>query len=430
MNMKKILVLIAALTVSLSILLSLNTPGIGAAGQQEEPLPEVPLPLPEDPQPTVTIFADPTSGNAPLKVNFRVEVINPYGDNVDVTYQWYFGDGSASNKKDPIHTFTKTNIYDVTCRVTFWKTPKVNVDRNVQINLEKQEFGYTGDFQYFTVPAGVERIRFKIWGAGGGKGGYSLNFAGGAGGYTSGEIVVNPGAQYVVVVGQGGLGEGIERYTNGGDVTFGGGGYGTKGDAPGASGGGLSGIFSGSTPIPFNGTVTEREEAIKQRAIAIAGGGGGSCAYASGGGGGGGLEGLSTGGGNGGTQTPSGTGTEFGDDGSALKGGNGDSRGSRTEILLNPEPNANSGYDGGGGGGGYYGGEGGFDDARPGGGGSGFISTIVINGQTIAGESGPSEPKAAMPPFTADIDYKQGIGVGGYDTAGVNGGNGLVIIYW
>jgi hypothetical protein len=410
MNMKKILLFITALMVSLSGHLLLSTPVLGAAGQV-------------DPQPTVTISADPTFGYAPLNVSFIVDVINPYGDSVKVTYQWHFGDGTATTKKDPAHTFTKRNMYNVTCRVTFWRTPKVKVDRSIQIEVfeEQQSFEYTGNFQYFTVPARVKRIKFKIWGAGGGKGVYSNYNAGGAGGYTSGEMAVNPGDQYVIVVGQGGIGEGIARYGSGGDVTFGGGGYGTTGDAPGASGGGLSGIFSGTTPISF-------DAAGQARAIAIAGGGGGSCAYSSGGGGGGGLAGLSTNGGKGGTQTSGGTET-FGADGSALKGGNGDSRGSRTEVLLNPGPGLNGGYDGGGGGGGYFGGEGGFNDAQPGGGGSGFINTIVINGQTIAGESGPQQ-RAAIPPNNSDIDYRQGIGVGGYNTGNANGGNGLVIIYW
>jgi len=56
-------------------------------------------------------------------------------------------------------------------------------------------------------------IEVQLWGAGGGGGWYSptsgattVNFGGGAGGYTTCSISVTPGTQLTVLVGQGGSG--------------------------------------------------------------------------------------------------------------------------------------------------------------------------------------------------------------------------------
>jgi hypothetical protein len=284
---------------------------------------------------------------------------------------------------------------------------------NTSYSQMTQTFTYTGTDQSWTAPAGVTSISFVIWGAGGGMGGYSTSFSGGSGGFASGTLAVTPGTAYKIVVGQGGIGVGVGNSTNGGAATYGGGGFGTKGDASGASGGGLSGIFSGAAAMTFDASG-------QSRAMVIAGGGGGSCAYSGGGGAGGGTSGGGTTGGPGGTQSAGGTSTN-GASGSALKGGNGDSHGS-----------INSGFDdGGGGGGGYWGGGGGFSDATPGGGGSGFLGASVSGGTLTAGSNG-APSNAVSPPETSNSNYISGAGVGAYgntsNTSGSNGGNGLVVI--
>nr|MBP7652063.1 fibronectin type III domain-containing protein [Candidatus Dependentiae bacterium] len=283
---------------------------------------------------------------------------------------------------------------------------------------EKQEFTYTGSDQTWTAPANVRQVYVQAWGAGGGKSGYSTSYAGGSGGYSSGTVPVSPGQTYTIVVGQGGIGLGVgSGGTAGGSATYGGGGYGTMGDASGASGGGLSGFFMGNSGMTFDASG-------QARAFIIAGGGGGSTGYAGGAGAGGGTTGgagAATGG-NGGTQSAGGTGTA-GADGSALCGGNGSSTGFQ----------ASGSSDGGGGGGGYWGGEGGYDDAKPGGGGSGYLHGTIIGGQTTQGTQGPTSSEAT-PPNTGNSDYLSTAGVGAYGqvstASGANGGHGLVVLSW
>ena len=117
----------------------------------------------------------------------------------------------------------------------------------------------------FTIPADASWIQVKSWGAGGAAGSSGRGY-GGPGGYTEGifYLPVSPlsaGSTIKVVVGNSNsscTGEGF----CGGYITYssGGGGRGSY------SGGGLSGVFTGST------TVTATDQA---RAVVIAGGGGG-----------------------------------------------------------------------------------------------------------------------------------------------------------
>lgn len=56
----------------------------------------------------VTAQADPTEGDAPLDVSFSVTVsggLTPY------TYQWMFGDGSASTSQSVVHRYTAPGTY-------------------------------------------------------------------------------------------------------------------------------------------------------------------------------------------------------------------------------------------------------------------------------------------------------------------------------
>jgi len=273
---------------------------------------------------------------------------------------------------------------------TMDEVPQVNTNQRNRI----QSFTFTGSHQYFTVPDGIEQIKIKVWGAGGaGRTGSYDNGSGGSGGYAEAYLIVEPGAQLVVVVGSGGA----FGADDGGVGGWPDGGYGTKGDASGGGGGGLTGVFLGTV---------SRENAL---IIAGSGGGGG---YQSGGAGGG-YEGNPGGGQGGrpGTQTTGGTGTAGGD-GAALQGGNGSGErlGGRS--------------DGSGGGAGYFGGEGGFDDARGGGGGSGFIRPNgSMSSSLIPGSDGSAYD--ALPPRTDDPHYVEGCGVGKRGNS--NGGNGLVI---
>ncbi len=229
-------------------------------------------------------------------------------------------------------------------------------------------FHYTGGVQTWTVPVGVTRASFDVYGAeGGGSPLYGILpiIKGGKGGFASAKIKVTPGEViHIFVGGKGGDGGELTResppeQSRGG---FNGGGN-ARGNAIGGAGGGGGG---GASDVRVGGTH------VSNRVI-VAGGGGGSseklyvpCGFSHGGGGGGltGADGVAAvddcTGGTGGTQTGSGAQPGYPAGGGSLGfGGKG----------LGPLVAKSAG--GGGGGGGYYGGGGGFLGGG-GGGGSGF----------------------------------------------------------
>ena len=283
-------------------------------------------------------------------------------------------------------------------------------------------FSYTGGNQTFTAPSDIDATKgvlVEAWGAGGGGTfAYYGDPSGGAGGYSKAKInTVTAGDVFTVIVGQGGL---VRDTTN----KFGGGGAaGTASGANlGSSGGGYSGIFSGS------GTATP---------ILISGGGGGGspgtdATGTPGGGGGanqsGGQSGTATAGGRGGTTSAGGA------------GGTSNNCTTAGSSLLGGTGCAISGSEGGGGGGGgYFGGGGGAYQTSTsginggGGGGSGFLNTTLAT--SIAAVKGPDGVfgNFAFPDRTS-LNYALNAGRGGMpntNTAADNtGGNGLITIQW
>lgn len=260
-----------------------------------------------------------------------------------------------------------------------------------------------------TIPAGVEWIFIKLWGAGGGAGVpgcWDHGADGGGGGHTRGLFRVVPGEQLIIVVGRGGT------TTNGTTRPYGGGGT-NQGelrgfnDNFGGHGGGFCGLFK------FNTSLSQA------RALAIAGGGGGggSSRIVAGnvGGAGGGIsgqrgaspfDGKFTAGGSGGTQTQGGragffTGAGSGSDGAALQGGA-------------SAATSNSGA----GGGGYFGGGGGaYHENKTmggGGGGSGFVSSSGLLAGTYTGHF-------RVPAFSWDPDLLSDLA--GVEALGFGGQN-------
>ena len=128
--------------------------------------------------------------------------------------------------------------------------------------LSKETFNFSGADQTFTVPACVSKIKIKIWGAGGGGSFYNGQNAGaGAGGYVEGELAVNEGELFSIMVGEGGACDGTVD-----GVSYG---FGGKYSSLnyGGFGGGLSGFFTGTAPVI---------QTDLSRGLLIAGGGGGS----------------------------------------------------------------------------------------------------------------------------------------------------------
>ena len=67
--------------------------------------------------PVAAIVANPTSGQAPLTVQFSgTSSIDPDGDTL--TYTWNFGDGSMGSGATPSHTYTAPGQYTATLTVT------------------------------------------------------------------------------------------------------------------------------------------------------------------------------------------------------------------------------------------------------------------------------------------------------------------------
>jgi len=208
------------------------------------------------------------------------------------------------------------------------------------INILSGDFtDFASDITYTLTPKSTFVARFTLNGAKGGSA------AGGNGGNVVGEVVLESGKTYQLVVGKAG--------SLAGTTGAGGGG---RGFTNGGSGGGFTGLFLTSV--------------TQSNAILIAGGGGGGSTNRSGGAGGG-LNGSNGDGGGGGTQTAGGAAYAAGENGSALKGGDG-------------QDTTNGG---GAGGGGYFGGGAARGDSNftpgpyGGGGGSGYIHPqLVSNG--------------------------------------------------
>lgn len=190
----------------------------------------------------------------------------------------------------------------------------------------------------------------QMWGGGGGGYHSSGNVSAGGGGYTQGLVQFKSDVSYTIMVGQAGR--------HGNQVVHGGGGRGHEG---GGTGGGLSGLFMGSTHYGktawSHGTTPP---VTRAQALLIAGGGGGkghhSQSHHGGGGGGGGWTGGH------GHNVGAGTQTGGGHAGYNNAGGGGELQGGHS---------GSGSWNGGGGGGWYGGGGGGHTSSHYNGGGGG-----------------------------------------------------------
>lgn len=233
-----------------------------------------------------------------------------------------------------------------------------------------------GSFGEWTItPQGQITVNCKLWGAAGAGGGgaYQTSIAthianrtapsspGGAGGHSSGSVVLEAGTSYIIRVGQGGVrtttASAAASHLAGGTSSIGG-----------TQGGGYSGIFAGAVS--------------QANALLVAGGGGGGAESGGGfgvAGAGGGLSGER--GANGYFDPRQGGGA-----GTQAAGGAAGYNGATAGAGLAGGVGANTGTAwSGGGGGGFFGGGGG--NVGGGGGGSGFVSASpsISNGFTAAG---------------------------------------------
>lgn len=82
--------------------------------------------------PIVSTSASPTSGPAPLTVNFSsAGSFDPEG--VAVSYSWTFGDGAVSTAANPVHTYSSSGVY--TARLTVSDGVNSTSSSNIMINV-------------------------------------------------------------------------------------------------------------------------------------------------------------------------------------------------------------------------------------------------------------------------------------------------------
>jgi PKD repeat protein len=68
-------------------------------------------------RPAITFTANPTSGIAPLSVNFTTPSTDAAGNSI-TQWNWSFGDGSTSTNQNPTHTYTTAGTFNPTLFAT------------------------------------------------------------------------------------------------------------------------------------------------------------------------------------------------------------------------------------------------------------------------------------------------------------------------
>jgi PKD repeat protein len=88
----------------------------------------------ENHPPVLVILANPTSGDAPLSVQFQAQASDP--DSNTLFFQWNFGDGSTdSNVQNPLHVFADVGVFTATCTVTDNGSPRMRTSKTTTITV-------------------------------------------------------------------------------------------------------------------------------------------------------------------------------------------------------------------------------------------------------------------------------------------------------
>ena len=133
------------------------------------------------------------------------------------------------------------------------------------------EYNYTGHYETFTVPDGVDKIYIELWGGAGGdvgvrkdRYGNPVESLGGEGGYMKGTLNVKPGEKYYIFVGQKGVNEGEGYWT----MAWNGGGMQDNEDGGGGGATDIRLAVNENDPTDWKSTLESR--------ILVVGGGGGA----------------------------------------------------------------------------------------------------------------------------------------------------------
>jgi PKD repeat protein len=107
----------------------------------------------------IIISANPTSGKAPLTVQFTA---SPSGGTPPYSYKWDFGDGGTSTEQNPSHTYTKAGDYVVTCTVRDSMVSQSTAEITIKV---EGETGVTLSFQPSkgnVAPGGIYEVEVVI----------------------------------------------------------------------------------------------------------------------------------------------------------------------------------------------------------------------------------------------------------------------------
>lgn len=77
---------------------------------------------------SVNFSAVPSSGVAPLTVQFRNRSTSP--ETAELQYRWYFGDGDTSSEAEPMHTYIKEGSYTVSLVATDFSKIKMETKKH------------------------------------------------------------------------------------------------------------------------------------------------------------------------------------------------------------------------------------------------------------------------------------------------------------
>ena len=86
--------------------------------------------------PQVSASADPSSGEAPLEVNFTGEATSPVDDDIE-SFAWDFDDGNTADEADTVHTYEESGTYQA--RLTATDTEGRTGSATVNIQVEDDE---------------------------------------------------------------------------------------------------------------------------------------------------------------------------------------------------------------------------------------------------------------------------------------------------
>ena len=86
----------------------------------------------------VWIEAEPDEGPPPLRVHFTSEVESDQEGGGAFTYKWDFGDGSAGDAPNPVHTYTQVGEYTVTLEARDDKGNNGSDEIDVWVEEEEQ----------------------------------------------------------------------------------------------------------------------------------------------------------------------------------------------------------------------------------------------------------------------------------------------------